>query len=85
VHREHSQVREITREDGTTWELDPAAMDWDPTPEAEQEDSLPRERLPEEDIQEVPGRNGARMQEEWTVLAQDQGTEPWNKPVNADL
>jgi len=47
--------------------------------------SPPRERLPAEDIQEVPGRKGARMQEEWTVLAQEQGTEPWSKPVNTDL
>jgi hypothetical protein len=188
VHREYSWIREITREDGTTWELDPSAMDWDTTPATEQgatkewlaagevytqcsrrpgeviglgdmihirshrprtsmhwERSLvavpfiwatgqqgfryakicvkdaateasskglyqldggphnpkmlrargsfyaidrhspPRASLSKEDIQEVPGRNGARMQEEWTVLAQDQGTEPWNKPVNADL
>ena len=47
--------------------------------------SPPRARLPKEDIQEVPGRNGARMQEEWTVLAQEQGTGPWSKPVNTDL
>ena len=188
VHREYSWVREITREDGTTWELDPSAMEGDTTPTTEQgaakewlatgevytqgsrrpgevigpgdmihirshrprtsmhwERSLvavpfigetgqqgfryakicvkdaateasskglyqldggphnpkmlrargsfyaidrhspPRASLSKEDIQEVPGRNGARMQEEWTVLAQDQGTEPWNKPVNADL
>ena len=47
--------------------------------------SPPRARLPEEDIQEVPGRKGARTQEEWTVLAQEQGTGPWSKPVNTDL
>ena len=47
--------------------------------------SPPRARLPEEDIQEVPGRKGARMQEEWTVLAREQGIDPWSKPVNTDL
>ena len=46
--------------------------------------SPPRASLPEEDIQEVPGRDGARTQEEWTVLAQEQGTGPWSKPVNTD-
>ena len=35
--------------------------------------------------QHVPGRKGARTQEEWTVLAQEQGTGPWSKPVNTDL
>jgi hypothetical protein len=74
VHREHSWIREILRPDGTTREFDPSAMDWDTTPETEQGD-----------IQEVSGRKGARMQEEWTLPAQKQGTEPWSKPVNADL
>ena len=47
--------------------------------------SPPRTRIPEEDIWEVPGRKGARIQEEWTLLAQDQGTGPWSKPVTTDL
>ncbi len=77
--------REILRDDGTAWELDLAPMDWDTTPEAEQEDSLPRVWIPKEDPQELPGRKGARTPEEWTLLAQDQGTGPGSKPVNADL
>ena len=85
VHREYSWIREITREDGTTWELDPAPMDWDTTLEAEQEDSLPRARIPQEGIQELPGRQGARTPEEWTLLGPNQGTGPGSKPVNTDL
>jgi hypothetical protein len=84
VHREHSCIREILRADGTAWELDPAPMDWDTTPEAEQEDSLPRARIPKEDPQELPGRKGARTPEQWTLLAQDQGTGSGSKPVNTD-
>ena len=57
----------------------------DTTPEAEQEDSLPRAWIPKEDLQELPGRKGARTPEEWTLLAQDQGTGPGSKPVNTDL
>ncbi len=85
VHREHSCIREILRDDGTAWELDPAPMDWDTTPEVEQEDSLPRAWIPKEGRQELPGRNEARTPEEWTLLAQDQGTGTWSKPVNTDL
>ena len=85
VHREHSCIREILRDDGTAWGLDPAPMDWDTTPEAAQEDSLPRAWIPKEDRQEPPGRKGARTPEEWTLLAQDQGTGPGSKPVNTDL
>ena len=86
MHREHSCIREILREDGTAWEpeLDPALMDWDTTPEAEQEDSLPRAWIPKEDRQEPPGRKGARTPEEWILLAQDQGTGSGSKPVNTD-
>jgi hypothetical protein len=47
--------------------------------------SPPRARLPEEDILEVPGRRGARIQEEWAESAQEQGNEPWSGPPTEDL
>ena len=47
--------------------------------------SPPRTGLTEEDIQEAPGRKGARSQEEWTVLAQERGTGPRSTLVNTDL
>ena len=47
--------------------------------------SPPRARLPEEDILEVPGRRGARIQEELAESTQEQGNEPWSGPPTEDL
>ena len=47
--------------------------------------SPPRARSPEEDIREVPGRGGARTQDEWAGLVQEQGSDPWSKSTHKDL
>jgi hypothetical protein len=40
-----------------------------------------REWLEEEDILEVPGRRGARLQDEWDGLSPGQELEPWSTPA----
>jgi hypothetical protein len=44
-----------------------------------------REWLEEEDIFEVPGRRGARLQDEWDGPAPGQELEPWSTPTYTDL
>ena len=44
-----------------------------------------REWLEEEDILEVPGRRGARLQDEWDGLSPGQELEPWSTPTSTDL
>jgi hypothetical protein len=44
-----------------------------------------REWLEEEDILEVPGRRGARLQDEWDGLSPGQELEPWSTPTCTDL
>ena len=44
-----------------------------------------RRWLEEEDIFEVPGRRGARLQDEWDGPAPGQELEPWSTPTYTDL
>ena len=44
-----------------------------------------REGLEEEDILEVPGRRGARLQDAWDGLSPGQELEPWSTPTYTDL
>jgi hypothetical protein len=44
-----------------------------------------REWLEEEDILEVPGRRGARLQDEWVGPSPGQELEPWSTPTSTDL